>query len=127
MLKKFILISMCLMALPTVAGNCEGGIEIDGSENGHWYCVSNITMNWWSAHSWCRAQGRTLATLTQACNGNAGRCYNLSGKAQTYSLPRDYAWTATPVGTGEAYVLSMSHGAIAGGIRSFKGYVAICY
>ena len=110
MLKKFILIGLCLMALPTVAQNaarCEGGSLITGANN-HEYCLSDITMNWWSAHSWCRAQGRTLVTVTQACNGifpnmNAS-CDNFAGRLRHLT---EHAWTTTPYRTDSAYTLNL--------------------
>ena len=40
---------------------CRGGTEVKGVKNDHTYCVSNITMTWWSAFTWCQANNRTLA------------------------------------------------------------------
>ena len=103
MIKKMCLVGACLIGLSVHAQNaprCEGGIETTGIQNGHTYCISQITMNWWSAHSWCRAQGRHLATMAEACNGDIGNCCNINDPA----LPDyfEYEWTATANGASAA-------------------------
>ena len=76
------------------AESCEGG-TLQTAENGHVYCRSTIYMNWWSAYTWCEAQGRHLASMYEICptwDGTIGegKICNLS------SFPRDvYNWTST--------------------------------
>ena len=48
------------------AETCESGKLVTGN-NGHSYCQSNSTMNWWSAYTWCEAQGRHLASMYELC------------------------------------------------------------
>ena len=50
---------------------CEGGSLATG-ENGHEYCQSNSKMNWWSAYTWCKAQGRHLVSIYEICPGWSG-------------------------------------------------------
>ena len=67
-MKKILLLAcVCMLcAGQAMAANCEAGTEIKG-KNGHFYCKSNETMNWWSAGTWCEAQGRHLATMEEMC------------------------------------------------------------
>ena len=39
------------------AETCERG-SLQTGQNGHVYCLSWNDMNWWSAYTWCQAQGR---------------------------------------------------------------------
>ena len=120
----------------TLAGNCTDGTEYVG-KNGHTYCVSNVTMNWWSAFNWCVSQGRHLASMDEVCNiseteywlGGVGAkaCPNTIGG----SINR-YAWTSLGSGTSYAYVVHLSSGAVndAGGNPSTRNnpyYVVICW
>ena len=90
-MKKILLLAcVCMLcAGQAMAANCEAGTEIEG-KNGHFYCKSNRTMNWWSAGTWCEAQGRHLATMEEMCpdtgsnnawDGSTGdrKCANLNG------------------------------------------------
>ena len=119
---------MCLMAFPIMAQNaarCEGGSLITGANN-HEYCVSDITMNWWSAHSWCRAQGRTLATVTQACAGNAGTCFNIRDGQHQEAQQTDF-WTTTPDGVAKAWKCTFRNANISSENRNKKDFAAICF
>ena len=109
--------------------NCDGGTRITGQENGHEYCISKITMNWWSAHSWCRAQGRHLASVTEACNGNAGGCANLRGTYNTYApYPAiDRVWTSTPARGKYADCIGTPYGSHTICERADRSFPALCY
>ena len=48
------------------AATCEGGSLFTGV-NGHEYCASNSKMNWWSAYTWCKAQGMKMPSLYDLC------------------------------------------------------------
>ena len=65
----------------TVAASCEDGTIVEGN-NGHEYCMSNDTMNWDDANTWCEARGRHLASMDEMCPGwdgtFTGLCSNLS-------------------------------------------------
>ncbi len=58
--------SMMAFSSPALAA-CKEGEEFTG-KNGHTYCVSKVGVNWWSAFTWCEAQGRRLATVDEICN-----------------------------------------------------------
>ena len=92
-MKKILLLAcVCMLcAGQAMAANCEAGTEIKG-KNDHVYCKSNRTMNWWSAGTWCEAQGRHLATMEEMCpdtgeglnnawdgSTGGGKCANLNG------------------------------------------------
>ena len=70
--KKICFVGICGMIFTTQAqmANCtsEIGTKITGND-GTQLCLSKITMNWWSAHSWCRAIGLQLAPYTKVCGG----------------------------------------------------------
>ncbi len=74
------------------AATCESGKLVTGN-NGHEYCQSNNTMNWWSAYTWCEAQGRHLATMYEVCptwDGSIG-----SYKCANYNSTFYNSWTST--------------------------------
>ena len=78
-MKKLLLILTLSIILPSVAfAKCDGGSEKIG-KNGHSYCISKKKMNWWSAVTWCEANGRSLTTMQQACNAQSlSTCSNLA-------------------------------------------------
>lgn len=62
------------------AESCDSGTIAKGS-NGHEYCITK-DMNWWSAYTWCEAQGRHLASMYEICpnwdgSTGVGKCDNL--------------------------------------------------
>ena len=69
MKKLGILLCAGLLAASTpVWAQCEDGTVFNGKNSGR-FCASNVTMNWWSAFSWCQAHNMDLATWEQACAG----------------------------------------------------------
>ena len=104
-MKKIILyISLALLLSTHGYAACAEGTEITG-KNGHVYCKSKVSMNWYTAFTWCDAQGRTLATMEQMCDVDEtqkwdgdlgeGKCLNLEG----VSSEKQYVWTAVPNGS----------------------------
>ena len=109
-------ITKTLMMIGVVAGlafaassakaACEGGSIVTGLDNKHEYCYSNNSMNWWSAYTWCEAQGRHMATIYELCpdwdgslyGGGGPTCNNLRGLYKN-------GWSSTAVGTNEAVFL----------------------
>ena len=86
---------------------CNGGTEVTNTA-GTTFCKSNVGMNWWSAYAWCRANGRTLATMYEMCpswdgNTGSGKCPELNGNS-------DYAWSATASGSEYAFYINLSTG-----------------
>ena len=93
------------------AETCESGKLVTGN-NGHSYCQSKYQMNWWSAYTWCEAQGRHLASMYELCpdwDGSKGgdKCANTndgfdgSGWTKT-AFQQNYAFTVYPSGTVDA-------------------------
>ena len=105
MLKKLLMIGICLITLPAMAITCEEGIAFQG-DDGTDMCVSKITMNWWSAFSWCRANGLRLASHAQACAGNApaSSCINVYNKTGL----QGNAWTSNTHGKAQAWAVFLS-------------------
>lgn len=112
------------------AANCEAGTEITG-KNGHVYCKSNKTMNWWSAGTWCEAQERHLATMEEMCpdtgSNNAwdgstgnGKCANLNG------VGSGYVWSSLAYGSSNAFNVYLSSGRVNYYNRD-NNYMAICF
>ena len=63
---------LTILAITAVAFNISAakadcaGTVVTG-KNSHQYCKSPNKMNWWSAYTWCEAQGRRLVTIYEAC------------------------------------------------------------
>ena len=121
-MKKLLLILALTVALPSMAyAKCDGGTEKPG-KNGHVYCISNQTMNWWSAFAWCKANERHLATLDEACNNQSwsGGCTNMQ-----ISIDK-YAWTAIASGDSSAYLVNLNLGYVYAYTRT-NNNGALCY
>ena len=79
---------------------CDGGITVDK------FCISdNIQMNWWSAYTWCEAQGRHLASIYEMCPGWTGN--DSSCNMGTFTSGSTF-WTSTAEGTETAFRISKS-------------------
>ena len=107
-----------------LAATCEGGSLITGA-NGHEYCQSNNTMNWWSAYTWCEAQGRHLASMYELCptwDGSTGdgKCANINN---SFSL---WVWTSTPYQENKAFAVFDSGSVENTETRTYTRY-ALCY
>ena len=106
-----VIVALAFNIAQAQAATCEGGKLVTGN-NGHEYCQSNSTMNWWSAYTWCEAQGRHLATMYELCSdwdGSIGsdRCANTNdgfdGSGWTkMASRRGSAFTVYPSGTVDA-------------------------
>ncbi len=121
---KKLFLTICLTAMlstPAIAA-CEGGTEASG------FCISRIQLNWWSAATWCKANGMHLATMYEACpdwDGTSGNGYPcpISGS----SIGSDeHAWTATVSGEGYAYFVNPVSGYVSTLSRSYPGAYALC-
>ena len=140
MIKKAILICACLIWAGAVNAACVGGIEIKANTvadnpngnctettcNGHTFCKSNGTMNWWSAFNWCASNGRKLANFSTMCpgvqtaaNNDTGACPNLQSVGGNH-----YAWSSLAYGGNNANTVILSSGAVNGYNRSY--YYAFC-
>ena len=107
-MKKILLATVMAIVMTTSAhAACEGGTLSDDGK----FCISNIRLNWWSAANWCKANGRHLATMYEACpdwNGNTveGNCPVIAS-----SISRS-AWTATARGSDYAFNIYPSNGQV---------------
>ena len=77
-MKKYIgllILSACLSSTAFAewtAANCTNrGGTIVQNVNNQSFCRSNLSMNWWSAHAWCKAHDGQLASITSWCPGSA--------------------------------------------------------
>ena len=94
---KKIIFMLCVCAF---LGNARADSDCAGTiiqkRNGHVFCFSNVEMNWYSAHAWCDAQGRRLATMNEACDYN-GQVY---GANYTTGCPNGYGTSINGTATG---------------------------
>lgn len=128
---KWLLILLSLLYVFPAYASCEGGTEITG-KNGHVYCASNVTMNWYSAFAWCYAHGRSLATMEQICNidetqkwdGDVGEgeCPNIIGLGSA-----QYVWSSIPYASTLAFGVSLSLGYVANGLDRRNTHYAFCW
>lgn len=118
-MKKIILMSCLLAAF--IANHsfaaCEGGTTADK------FCISNNTMNWWSAYTWCEAQGMKLASAYDLCPTWDGafedyRCGTTNGITPT-------VWTSTAHANDAAMNFSDNKGRMNYNYRTDK-YSAAC-
>ena len=108
--KLFLMCLIGLISITSVYAKCDGGTEITNSV-GTTFCQSNVTMNWWSAAAWCKANKLQLATIYEMCpswNGNTG-----SGKCPELSVNSSgYVWSATAKDNDAAFIVSLESGAV---------------
>ena len=126
-----VIVSLSLLMGTSAHAACAEGTEITG-KNGHVYCKSNVSMNWYMAFAWCDTQGRTLATMEQMCdidetqkwNGiiGTGECLNLVG----VSSENQYVWSAIPSGSASAFNVYLSPAGVNYGNRTDNNY-ALCW
>ena len=92
----FLFITSVAMADDTTVEKCANGAGtvVVGTVTGHKYCMSNNSMNWWNAYSWCDAQGRRLISLDDCGCSVEVNCHNVC--AEFKQMLRKYGWTATP-------------------------------
>ena len=120
-MKKILLATVMAIVMTTSAhAACEGGTLSDDGK----FCISNITINWWSASNWCKANGRRLATMYEVCPGwdenvGTGKCPVIT------SSIGPYAWTATANNSNYAFFIDPSTGFVDSGDRSYLDH-ALC-
>ena len=132
MKKILFLTCTCLFFASAAMAACEAGTEITG-KNGHVYCKSNDSMNWWSAATWCEAQRRHLASMEEMCpdtgSNNAwdgsigsGKCANLNG------VGSKYGWSSLASGSSDAFYVILSNGTVGTHVRNTSpDLYAFCY
>ena len=107
--KFLIAITLIFCTHSALAKSCTGGTIITGYDTTRSFCISNNTMNWWTAHQWCAGNGRVLAHPDNLCNykegwflGNGG-CPNFANKQQL-----GVAWTSLALHSNSALTASWS-------------------
>ncbi len=109
-----VMIMGLMTALPTLAEEpgttttpcANGGGVVVIANNGQKYCLSNKSMNWFSAHAWCDAMNGTLIELGTDCGG-VSTCPNLAG---IYSS--DSAWMQNVPSSNLAYDVYLPSGSL---------------
>jgi len=110
MKRKLLLTSLIVLCSISMANaGCDGGTMVS-TQSGS-FCRSDKTMNWWSAHNWCRANGMSLVSMYDVCpdwDGNTGnaKCPQLSVNGS------EYIWTSTAAKTTYAFAVSLSNGTV---------------
>ena len=139
MMNRLILTAVCALLIgtastTTMAAECVGGTlitansashdDVDCGENnkfcnGHTFCKSDNKMNWWSAFTWCKSNGRNLASFAMACpekptsiNNVKGACPNLQGVSSgvvwlNLFSHSEFAFRVT-VSSGAVYTLNIA-------------------
>ena len=148
-MKKILLSTVLAVCIATPAfsfTSCEGGKIIYANQYtdanapagcnatkcpaiGKRYCKSNGAMTWWSALTWCDAQGGNLATFTSMCPGAApannnveGACPALQGVVGT----SQFAWSGYPYGAKYALAVNLLSGAVSTNGRYDNYIFAFC-
>ena len=128
-----LILNTLLCPTQALADNCTDGTEFMG-KNGHTYCVSNVSLNWWSAFNWCTSQGRHLASIDEVCTvsdteywvGGSGSkaCPNIIDGG----LNR-WGWTSLGIGTSYAYAVHLFSGEVSHNhvSRNDGALVALCW
>lgn len=100
-MKKILFLICMLYAHCCLAESCAngGGTVVLGAD-GTRYCLSNPTMNWWSAFSWCEAAHGTMFDINTECYKVEGTeaCPNLRNSSS-------YGWSANRKSTNQPYIL----------------------
>lgn len=122
-MKRTILATCCFLIFSSVANAC-GGIPIKGT-SGADYCLSNDRMNWYSAYTWCEAQGLNMLDLSVVCKTISGPCNELKSSIDGF-YP---AWTNMSFSSKNAEIIDIATGHInqGQGYARTTGFYAICY
>ena len=124
-----LLICFCIITKFAYAGTCNGGVEFQGAVNGHTYCRSKATMNWWTAFGWCKKQGRELASIDQLCdNWNGVTSDNICPNMKLESEMT--VWSSNPNGSSCVFLVSLKSGNIDSRLTHFTRrdkLPAVCY
>ena len=107
--KLFLMCLISALSITSAYAKCDGGEEVTNTA-GTTFCKSNVTMNWWSAAAWCKANGMQLASMYELCpswDGNSGvDCLELRGTAE------GGAWSSTASDEEHAFAFRLSDGYI---------------
>ena len=97
--------------------------------NGMSFCISPITMNWFSALIWCKSIGRNIVSFEHLCpgiptgNGGVGTCTNIYQQSAMVW----WAWTSLPLGIDRVLGVHLKDGRVEGDTRTDSIYShAVC-
>lgn len=129
-MKKIFLLAIAIFMVSNIANACSG-ITIKG-QSGKSYCLSKSPMNWYSAYTWCQAQGKHLINLDTVCGKSTGYCTELTlssdekNNIQENGGVAGMAWTDNSVASNIAFWVSVMNGQIATRLRDDANYYALC-
>ena len=116
---------------------CPKGVVEKGAHPTKRYCRSTFGMNWYTALSWCQAQGMHLATMSEVCDKSENpedrwditwvdkKCPNFANGESSFNA---YLWTGTAVGSKYALNVNAGTGNLTYGTgRNLATYPALCY
>ncbi len=95
------------------------GTVVVGVVTGHKYCMSNKTMNWWNAVSWCDGQDRRLFDLSDCGCSSTVNCANYKCPELAEEGNSRMLWTSTPRTSSHAYHIMPEYG---GGYNMYNDY-----
>lgn len=84
------------------------GTVFIGKVTGHKYCLSNNSMNWWNAYSWCDGMGKQLINLNDCATTTSGKCPEMVGIHAGHQM----LWTMTPAENNKWYTIEHVSGAV---------------
>lgn len=133
MKKIYLIILLSSMATQVLAETCaDGQGTLVVGINKQNYCLSNTTLNWWSAHAWCHsATGvQKLVGLDDICD-----CTGFEGCDKSVACPNvkgsswGLAWTSAVYNGEKAYMIDLGSGKIMadGGKNRKDNRRALCY
>ena len=111
-------------------GHCKSTADC----NGQTFCVSQTSMNWWSALTWCEAHGGKLASMSSLCPNtnlvNDFRIPNVCPNIQGLGLSGGYGGrvhsrTTHSLNASQNWVVGQD-GAIFGHNKVGENHLAIC-
>ena len=119
---------------------CPNGVVERGAHPTKRYCRSTITMNWYTALSWCQAQGKHLATMSEVCDKSTAledrwdasmvdKCPNFANGESSFN---SWVWTGTanPTSSTIARLVAVGTGTISNNSGNFARnqlFYALCY
>ena len=120
---------------------CSKGVVVRGAHPTKRYCRSTFAMNWYTALSWCQAQGMHLATMSEVCDKSENsedrwdgswldmKCPNFANGESSFN---SWVWTGTanPTSSTIARLVAVGTGTISNNSGNFARnqlFYALCY
>ena len=120
---------------------CPNGVVEKGAHPTKRYCRSTFNIDWYTALSWCQAQGKHLATLSELCDKSenpedrvdasfvSNKCPNFANGESSFN---SWVWTGTanPTSSTIARLVAVGTGTISNNSGNFARnqlFYALCY